>query len=103
MLRFILRRLFSGVVLLFVITTIAYVLLYLGGGDIARRILGHVGHPGERRTRRPHSSASTARSSSSTSTGSATPSTATSAPPGSPASRSPTAISSRARGHPVAS
>ena len=40
MLRFILRRLFSGVVLLFVITTIAYVLLYLGGGDIARRILG---------------------------------------------------------------
>ena len=40
MLRFILRRLFSGVVLLFVITTIAYVLLYLGGGNIARRILG---------------------------------------------------------------
>ena len=40
MLRFILRRLFSGIVLLFVITTIAYVLLYLGGGDIARRILG---------------------------------------------------------------
>ncbi|NEN05480.1 ABC transporter permease [Diaminobutyricibacter tongyongensis] len=40
MLRFILRRLFSGIVLLFVITTIAYVLLYLGGGNIARRILG---------------------------------------------------------------
>jgi peptide/nickel transport system permease protein len=40
MLRFILRRVFSGIVLLFVITTIAYVLLYLGGGNIARRILG---------------------------------------------------------------
>ncbi|RAX45246.1 ABC transporter permease [Arthrobacter sp. AQ5-06] len=40
MLRFILRRLFSGVVLVFVISTIAYLLLYLGGGDIARSILG---------------------------------------------------------------
>lgn len=40
MLGFILRRLLSGVVLLFVITTVAYGLLYIGGGDIARRILG---------------------------------------------------------------
>jgi peptide/nickel transport system permease protein len=38
--RFILRRLLSGVVLLFIISTLAYLLLYLGGGDIARRILG---------------------------------------------------------------
>jgi len=34
------RRLLSGVALLLAITTIAYLLLYLGGGDIARRILG---------------------------------------------------------------
>lgn len=40
MLGFILRRLVSGVVLIFVISVIAYSLLYLGGGDIARRILG---------------------------------------------------------------
>jgi peptide/nickel transport system permease protein len=37
---FILRRLASGVVLLFVISVIAYALLYVGGGNIARRILG---------------------------------------------------------------
>ena len=40
MYRFVLRRLFSGVLLLFVITTVAYLLLYAGGGDIARRIVG---------------------------------------------------------------
>jgi len=40
MLAFILRRLLSGVVLVFVITAIAFSLLYVGGGDIARRILG---------------------------------------------------------------
>jgi peptide/nickel transport system permease protein len=40
MLPFVLRRLASGVVLVFVISLIAYTLLYLGGGDIARRILG---------------------------------------------------------------
>ncbi|MEA9984038.1 MULTISPECIES: ABC transporter permease [Subtercola] len=40
MIRFILRRLLSGVILIFVISTVAYLLLYLGGGDIARRILG---------------------------------------------------------------
>lgn len=40
MLRFIGRRLGSGVVLVFAITTLAYLLLYLGSGDIARRILG---------------------------------------------------------------
>jgi peptide/nickel transport system permease protein len=38
--RFILRRLASGVVLIFVISVVAYGLLYLSGGDIARRILG---------------------------------------------------------------
>jgi peptide/nickel transport system permease protein len=40
MLIFILRRLLSGLVLLFVISSVAFILLYLGGGDIARRILG---------------------------------------------------------------
>jgi peptide/nickel transport system permease protein len=40
MLPFVLRRLVSGVVLVFVISVLAYTLLYLGGGDIARRILG---------------------------------------------------------------
>jgi peptide/nickel transport system permease protein len=40
MLRFVLRRLVSGVLMLFVITLLAYTLLYVGGGDIARRILG---------------------------------------------------------------
>jgi len=40
MLPFVLRRLASGVVLVFVISLLAYTLLYLGGGDIARRILG---------------------------------------------------------------
>jgi peptide/nickel transport system permease protein len=40
MLMFILRRLLAGVVLLFVISSVAFLLLYLGGGDIARRILG---------------------------------------------------------------
>lgn len=40
MVRFAVRRLIDGVVLLFAISTIAYVLLYLGGGNIARTILG---------------------------------------------------------------
>jgi peptide/nickel transport system permease protein len=40
MYRFVLRRLLSGVLLLFVITTVAYLLLYAGGGDLARRIVG---------------------------------------------------------------
>lgn len=40
MLPFVLRRLASGVVLVFVISLLAYALLYIGGGDIARRILG---------------------------------------------------------------
>ncbi|MFT4214306.1 MAG: ABC transporter permease [Microbacterium sp.] len=40
MLTFILRRLLSGVVLVVVISFLAYVLLYAAGGDIARRILG---------------------------------------------------------------
>ncbi|GAA4768589.1 ABC transporter permease [Microbacterium gilvum] len=37
---FIARRLLSGVVMLVVISIVAFTLLYLGGGDIARRILG---------------------------------------------------------------
>ena len=40
MFNFVARRLLSGVVLLFVISTLAFFLLYLGSGDIARRILG---------------------------------------------------------------
>jgi peptide/nickel transport system permease protein len=40
MLMFILRRVVAGIVLLFVITSVAFFFLYIGGGDIARRILG---------------------------------------------------------------
>ena len=40
MLRFVLRRLLSGVVLVVVLTIVTYFLLYLSGGNIARRILG---------------------------------------------------------------
>ena len=40
MLPFVLRRIASGIVMLFVISFFAYTLLYLSGGDIARRILG---------------------------------------------------------------
>lgn len=40
MLRFTVSRLLNGVLLLFVISTLAYLLLYLGSGDIARQILG---------------------------------------------------------------
>jgi len=40
MLAFILRRILSGVVLIAVISFLAFVLLYASGGDIARRILG---------------------------------------------------------------
>ncbi|WP_342373152.1 ABC transporter permease [Propioniciclava soli] len=40
MARFIVRRVLSGVVLLFAITTLAFILLYAGSGDIARRIVG---------------------------------------------------------------
>lgn len=40
MLTFILRRLASGIVLIAVISFLAFVLLYMAGGDIARRILG---------------------------------------------------------------
>jgi peptide/nickel transport system permease protein len=39
-LRFVLRRLAAGVVLVAVISTVAFFLLYLSGGNIARRILG---------------------------------------------------------------
>jgi len=40
MLTFILRRVLSGIVLILVITVIAFTLLYLGSGNIARTILG---------------------------------------------------------------
>ncbi|GAP55219.1 probable peptide ABC transporter permease protein y4tP [Arthrobacter sp. Hiyo6] len=40
MLGFIIRRVISGVILVFTISLVAFTLLYLGGGDIARRILG---------------------------------------------------------------
>jgi peptide/nickel transport system permease protein len=40
MLRFILLRLLAGVILLFVVSSVAFLLLYLGAGDIARQILG---------------------------------------------------------------
>jgi peptide/nickel transport system permease protein len=40
MLGYIARRFLTGIVLLFAISTIAFLLLYLGGGDIARKILG---------------------------------------------------------------
>ena len=40
MLRFVLRRLAAGVVLVAVLTTVTFFLLYLSGGNIARRILG---------------------------------------------------------------
>jgi peptide/nickel transport system permease protein len=40
MLTFIIRRVVSGVVLLFVISAVAFAILYAGGGDISRRILG---------------------------------------------------------------
>jgi peptide/nickel transport system permease protein len=43
--KFVLRRLASGVVLIVVLSTIAFFLLYLSGGDIARRILGQDATP----------------------------------------------------------
>ncbi len=40
MVRFVIRRLLEGVVLLFAISTLSYLLLYLSSGNIARTILG---------------------------------------------------------------
>jgi peptide/nickel transport system permease protein len=37
---FILRRLAAGIVLVFVITTVAYAILYASSGDVARKLLG---------------------------------------------------------------
>jgi peptide/nickel transport system permease protein len=45
MLKFVLRRLAGGMVLIVVLTTITFFLLYLSGGDIARRILGQDATP----------------------------------------------------------
>ena len=46
MLAFIIRRLLTGIVLLAAITTFGFTLLYLGGGDIARKILGETADAG---------------------------------------------------------
>lgn len=40
MLRFAISRLLHGVILLFVVSSFAYLLLFLGAGDVARQILG---------------------------------------------------------------
>lgn len=40
MLAFLVRRILSGVVLVFVVSIVAFTLLYVGSGDIARRLLG---------------------------------------------------------------
>jgi peptide/nickel transport system permease protein len=40
MIAFIARRLFSGIVLVFVVTALTFVLIHLSGGNIARNILG---------------------------------------------------------------
>lgn len=40
MLTFVLRRIGAGIVLLFVISSVTFLLLYVGSGDIARNILG---------------------------------------------------------------
>ncbi len=40
MLSFLVRRIASGVVLVFVVSIVAFTLLYVGSGDIARRLLG---------------------------------------------------------------
>ena len=45
MLTFITRRVVSGIVLLVAISILAYLLLYAGGGDIARRLLGEDASP----------------------------------------------------------
>lgn len=45
MIRFVARRIGSGVVLLLAITSLAYLLLYAGAGDISRRILGQSATP----------------------------------------------------------
>lgn len=46
MIAFIVRRLLTGLVLLAAITTFGFTLLYLGGGDIARKILGETADAG---------------------------------------------------------
>lgn len=45
MLSFIARRIASGIVLVITISVIAFLLLYAGGGDIARRLLGEDASP----------------------------------------------------------
>jgi peptide/nickel transport system permease protein len=40
MLTFIIRRILEGIVLIFAVSVVAFALLYAGGGDIARRIMG---------------------------------------------------------------
>jgi peptide/nickel transport system permease protein len=45
MITFIAKRLIAGVILLVVVSFVAYTMLYLGGGDIARRMLGENATP----------------------------------------------------------
>ena len=95
MLRFILRRLAAGVVLLFVISSLAFMLLYVGSGDIARSILGQTATQETVAAEEAGARARPADPRPSSSTGCATPSPVTSARRGSPASRSPRRSRSR--------
>jgi peptide/nickel transport system permease protein len=45
MLVFIIRRLLAGIVLLLAVSFVAFTMLYIGGGDIARRLLGENAAP----------------------------------------------------------
>jgi peptide/nickel transport system permease protein len=44
-LTFLVRRILSGLAMLFVISTVAFMLVYLAGADIARRLLGQSASP----------------------------------------------------------
>ncbi len=52
MIKFIASRVASGAVLMFALTTVAFFLLYLGSGDIARRIVGPLATTAQVRTKR---------------------------------------------------
>ena len=69
MLTFIIRRILAGIVLLFVISFVAFLFLYAGSGDIARRILGQNATAETVRAEGGGARAQSARSSCSTGTG----------------------------------
>ena len=46
MLRYVIRRLAAGVVLLLAISLLGFTLLVAGSGDVGRRVLGQERHPG---------------------------------------------------------